>query len=138
MGNCMNTTSISVMPQQESRNHCKICSGMIQCELANQHVDALTILSRFNITNFKLLVKSFRKRRIELTDFVEQMREIAHKTDYFYLCHVSKDQLGEQLHSFFTNYLPFKIVGESPHVISEALLISSFNTCWHVAATEQM
>ena len=100
-------------------------------------VDAITILSKFNVSNLRQLLRTFRSEKVMMSELVFFMIKIAHKSDYFYLSHVPEAQLQQTLAHFFQNYLPLSISNNSI-ILRSSVQIAAFYCCWHVTQAEHL
>ena len=99
---------------------------------AEAPTDAITILSKFNVTNLRQLLLTFKSEKVMMSEVVFCMIKIAQKSDYFYLSHLPESELQQTLAHFFQNYLPLSISTNSI-LLRTSVLIAAFYCCWHVS-----
>ena len=151
MGNCVRpASSLQVQPIEslqsvagtlttlgdnasECMHHNKQSNGSDQGSNAGA-VDAIVILSKFNITNMRILVKAMGNSWVKLHKIVECMIKTCRASDYFYLDEYSDEQLRSSLTEFFKLYLPTKMQEQNDvvYISGYGLMAAAFHTCWAV------
>ena len=101
--------------------------------------DAIHILSKFNITNMRILVKAMGNSWVKLHKIVECMIKTCRTSDYFYLQDYTDQQIRDTLTEFFKLYLPTKMQQQNDtiYVSGIGIMSAAFHTCWTINNEER-
>ena len=157
MGNCIQpASSLQILPQEgllcataamttpgDNGSEClyqKKLSRESEAASSNEGTgDAIHILSKYNLTNMRILVKAMGNSWVKLPKLVECMIKTCRTSDYFYLQEYTDEQLRDTLTEFFKLYLPTKMQEQNDviYISGIGIMSAAFHSCWAINDKER-